>query len=813
MKQVEMRATAGNVPDMVEEGLFDKAMLQRQTALANPTADSAPADQTDAGPDPDGSVPELTWEEAVERVRQYHIDNPRVDYADLRVGIATTILRYHKQAKDLSAKQRTGMQYAFRQAGIEWKTSPNGGHRLLNAAVQSAPELVEAGWDDQRGQIITGAKSQFWKQPANQWFNFGDNKIWEDAKGQRVSPKTVLLAISQWKADLQSPSDAAKAGGDAFAACYAAYEWLKQNDPAAPARRDHDDVLIEACQLLVAKPSALNRMKAEKKFILVDEAQDLNKAQHLLFGLIAGYYDPETQKPNEDGSMTADTYCFIGDDKQAIYEFRGADPDVFIELSTVHGFNTKLLEMNYRSGSAIVDAANKLIAHNTKQIPMVCEANPSRGMGNIQATVVDSHMAGAAMAATEIEGLVNAEDAGFSPADFGVACRTTAELHAYCMELTVRGVPFRCPKVQLFNDRTSKALINWLSLATVSDSDNTAINKIVLEAHTAPRFSLDKRFNDHLQRAAKGQNYLAYLESGGWRNVYPEDQAWRNERNVLPYVRALRQMKDFRGSPAEALTAVLSLQGTFDPATGGAASIMESLIADARKDSEIMDLLHEEAGESDVTDEQIKDAAMAPVAPLMSLLERYEDLNLAVDYVHELQAANQKTQKKGAPKKANKKDTEYEAPAVTLDTVHGWKGLEADHMYVPMPGGVFPHVKSQTEEDLASERRLAYVAITRGRDSVKIISPKISHNGKPAGLSQFVSEGCIPVQGDESPTTGENPPAEEEISASVLSMETPTLWEEIKAELENERALRTAHGAARFSAMVLESFGPKEPQD
>ena len=70
---------------------------------------------------------------------------------------------------------------------------------------------------------------------------------------------------------------------------------------------------------------------------------------------------------------------------------------------------------------------------------------------------------------------------------------------------------------------------------------------------------------------------------------------------------------------------------------------------------------------------------------------------------------------------------DYDEPAVVIDTCHGWKGLEAKHLWVPMAEGVFPHARSVEEggEAIASERRLAYVALTRGRESVTVISPDI----------------------------------------------------------------------------------------
>jgi superfamily I DNA/RNA helicase len=64
------------------------------------------------------------------------------------------------------------------------------------------------------------------------------------------------------------------------------------------------------------------------------------------------------------------------------------------------------------------------------------------------------------------------------------------------------------------------------------------------------------------------------------------------------------------------------------------------------------------------------------------------------------------------------------------------------------------------EDAMASERRLAYVAITRGQDNVTVLCPMENHVGKPAGPSQFVGEACISIE------KGRGADGEESVSAS-----------------------------------------------
>ena len=129
-----------------------------------------------------------------------------------------------------------------------------------------------------------------------------------------------------------------------------------------------------------------------------------------------------------------------------------------------------------------------------------------------------------------------------------------------------------------------------------------------------------------------------------------------------------------------------------------------------------------------------------------------------------------------AEKKSYKDDPDGEdkaKPAVTIDTCHGWKGLEAKHMWVPMAGGVFPHARSVGDEELASERRLAYVALTRGRDNVTVICPKVTHHNQTGGVSQFVTEACI-----QSFEEGQEDRGEESMPSKMASDEVYANWVE-----------------------------------
>ena len=669
----------------------------------------------------------------------------------------------------LTDRQKPILNEIFQKAGVPFDlynyTPPRTAAELDALAMKVASEreaqrsLVAKKRDKDKG---LREKYEFFSKPARQWFNIGVELVEEDSLGNKV-PLPVgqfKSAITKWKGRLVSPSEAwEQTDGDPTAAVYAAYEWLKgpQGESDFRGKGDFDDVLIDVSKMMLASPRARKQIQARFKVVLVDEAQDLNRSQHMMFGLITGYLDPAkaskvgnvekmSELAQDGGKMTADTYCFIGDDKQAIYEFRSADPEAFIDMSDLveggAGFKTQLLETNYRSGRQIVEAANQLISHNSKQIPMVCNANPTRpdeGAVNIR-RFPDN---GQAQAAEYVaEKIVEEMDAGLvdSYDSYGLALRTNAEAYEYGMELLKRGIPFRS-KVNFFRDRNTKAMIYWLTLANEGMNGNESkINEAVLNARNAPTSMMGKAFTDRLPEMATG-NYLQWLESPyNRRQIYGRGK-WADYldayvENLLKIAR-IKENPDFADANSEViLTEILQLQG-FD-----GSSVREAMIDSVYNDEEKMSELRANSEGGQVSEEEVAEMALAPIDPLKGLLGSRQNLDEAMKYVDQLKRANEKLAAYDDPDNAKAKE-----PAITLGTMHSWKGLEVPHIIIPMVGGKFPRDDS-TEEDLASERRLAYVAITRGENQVTVLdipTTRVTKTGIIRRQSRFPGEMCVPV--------------------------------------------------------------------
>ena len=117
---------------------------------------------------------------------------------------------------------------------------------------------------------------------------------------------------------------------------------------------DFDDLLFYTYILFKEHPDVLAKYQQQFKYILVDEYQDTNYAQHCIVLQLAAQHQ---------------RVCVVGDDAQSIYSFRGAEIDNILNFTKAfHGAKEFKLEQNYRSTQTIVEAANSLIAKNQRQI-------------------------------------------------------------------------------------------------------------------------------------------------------------------------------------------------------------------------------------------------------------------------------------------------------------------------------------------------------------------------------------------------------------------------------------------------------------
>lgn len=643
-------------------------------------------------------------------------------------------------------------------------------------------------------------------------------KIWAECHGEgsddeRPVPKlkSVLTHKSKWVGNEISPKQAreeARTSEERDAAeWYEMYEGLMGTipgwrPPCSPSRAfesfmgryrpnnqrlgDFDSMLGIYASILKRDPAVRKQVQAMYDNIIVDEAQDLNKTQAEIVKLMT-----EHVSDGKDGK----SLWICGDDKQSIYGFRGARPDLFTELATTPGWKTKMIRTNYRCQPEIVDSANKLIANNEKQIPMaaVPSSEKVRGTGAIRVQKSGDEAEAALDTIEEIKANI---EAGEDVAANAILTRTNKEQHAFETACIIRGIPYARKGASSFlGSPETKAFLSYVQLVTGDDFTKmqAALGEVVNKPNrffVAPDVgaeAVSQAFSDYARRAGKDVKSISPMAAlSDDRFVEILAQKLTRSRDGFKYDKAVEKLEelasDVRRLKADSadpkfttkslFDSILGMTGTTtvtDPVTGNVKYVeqtfRQSLKADLRDKTDDDD---DTEDEDDDEDEETKglgnisflyqlvkpdptdpqDLVSDPNTPygFKAKMDRFaqkaRDLRIDLTKWDKEQAALPPEQRK-AP------------PGVYLGTVHSTKGAQWNNCYVSMPAGKFPfQTKTKPgqpppppevlQEEEESERRLGYVAMTRAAKNLTILCPD-QVGGKAAGVSRFVDEAGLRI--------------------------------------------------------------------
>lgn len=236
--------------------------------------------------------------------------------------------------------------------------------------------------------------------------------------------------------------------------------FMNKNRPGGERLGDLDDMLQVFKRILVRDPKAKERVQGMFDHFLVDECQDLNLVQHQIFDMLTEHIG--------DGS-DGKSLWMIGDDKQAIYQFRGARPELFTSLDGKPGWKTRMIKTNYRCEAEIVDAANRLVAHNDGNIPMEARANPKKERGKASILVETPEDNTEAAIATIGSVVKDMAMEGAKAEDYAVLARTNAELNDFETACIINEIPYvRRGGKGFLEAPETKALLGYLDLVAGS---------------------------------------------------------------------------------------------------------------------------------------------------------------------------------------------------------------------------------------------------------------------------------------------------------------------------------------------------------
>lgn len=453
---------------------------------------------------------------------------------------------------------------------------------------------------------------------------------------------------------------------------------------------DFDDILMYTYQLFAQHPDVLHKYEERFRYVLVDEYQDTNYAQHQIV--------LQLTRQNQH-------ICAVGDDAQSIYSFRGANIDNILRFQELYS-NTKLfkLEQNYRSTQTIVNAANSLIHKNRDQIHKNVFSKKEVGE-RLPIIEAYSDVEEAQIVVRKIQELRTREHLEY--ADFAVLYRTNAQSRLFEEHLRKNGMPYRIyGGLSFYQRKEIKDIIAYFRLA-VNPNDEEALKRII----NYPARGIGDTTIAKIIAVATSNNVSLW-------NVLLEPGRYQLNVSKATYTKLADFVQLIQTFITKAEETNADVAGEFIIKGSG-------ILTDIYQDTTPENLSRQENVEELVNGLQDFCASR--------LEEGNEHVNIS-DYLSEVSLLSDVDTDKSA-----------DESKVTLMTIHSAKGLEFPTVFVVgLEENLFPNqMTNGNPREIEEERRLFYVAITRAQFHCFITYAKNRfHFGKMefANPSRFLSD-------------------------------------------------------------------------
>ena len=528
---------------------------------------------------------------------------------------------------------------------------------------------------------------------------------------KRFTPKTFAHRISDLKNELITPAQFAERAVTSnplerhLAEVYRAYA---QRLSAANAL-DFDDIIMRTVALLQTRPAVAEMYRRRFRHILVDEYQDTNHAQYVLVRELVG--GPGTS--GAGSALPPGELTVVGDSDQSIYAFRGATIRNIEEFEEDYpSARTILLEQNYRSTQNILSAANAVISRNSGRR----EKNLWTAAGDgapITGYVADSEHDEARWISQEVDRL--ADEHGVRPRDVAVFYRTNAQSRALEEAFMRAGQPYKVIGGTRFYDRREiKDAIAYLR-AVDNPDDDVNLRRILNVPKRGLGDKAEGALAEHAARYAVSFGQAVADAAGAPRETQADESP--NADGQAPSTTGAGEPPEVEGLTTRARNQVrgfhelLSTLRHMVTAGDGVADVLDSALDASGYLAELR-----------ASDDPQDATRVENLAELHSVASDFQAANPDGTLADFLERVSLVADSDQLPPSADLEDEDArqaeEQGQITLMTVHTAKGLEFPVVFVTgMEDGTFPHTRSLTEEtELAEERRLAYVALTRARE-------------------------------------------------------------------------------------------------
>ena len=452
-----------------------------------------------------------------------------------------------------------------------------------------------------------------------------------------------------------------KCSADAFREIYREYETQRKK----LRKIDFDDMLVLCYELFSSRPDVLAQWQKKFRYILIDEFQDINRIQYDVICMLA--------RPENN-------LFVVGDDDQAIYGFRGADPSLMFRFREDFPESKQfLLGINYRSTSNIVRNSLKVIENNVHRYEKDLTAVKEKG-ASLHVQEVKDPNEEAEYVVGEIEKRCDEE---VRAEDIAVLFRTHTDARPVAEMLMERRIPFQMREhlPNIYDHFIAKDIQAYFRLALG-----------------------ERKRQDFLQVMNRPKRYIGRDSISGASPSFEDirkfyaDREWMMDR-VDQFEWDVKML--VKMAPYAAIQYIRKRIGYDD-------FLKDYALTHKTDKSDLFEVL----------------AELSEAAKPFSTIEEW--FGHVEEYTEML--------------RMKEKQKNLEQEGVRLMTIHAAKGLEFDSVFlIEANEGSIPYKKAKTEEETEEERRLFYVAMTRAKELLKICYVK-TKNGKEASPSRFVEE-------------------------------------------------------------------------
>lgn len=427
---------------------------------------------------------------------------------------------------------------------------------------------------------------------------------------------------------------------------------------------DFDDLLLQTNILFRDHPQVLEKYRSFFQFVLVDEYQDTNFAQHLIVQRLCEQHR---------------RICVVGDDAQSIYSFRGANIDNILQFKNQYpGCRIFKLERNYRSTQNIVNAANSLIHKNKEQIHKNVYSEKEEGSKVRISASYSDYEEGYAVASA-INELRLRKD--YDYVDFAILYRTNAQSRILEEALRKRGIPYKIyGGLSFYQRKEIKDIISYLRLI-VNPHDEEAFKRVI----NYPSRGIGDTTVGKVISVATDNNVSLWTVLNA-----PVDYALPINSGTA------KKLTDFREM----------IERFIEQNTRLSAEEMAAIVV---KESGIVSSLFQDRSVEGISKQENLQELLKGIAEFCELRreEGVEQVSLA-DFLSEVSLLTDQDN-----------DKDEQANKVTMMTVHAAKGLEFKNVFVVgLEEELFPSSMSKDNpRAVEEERRLFYVAITRTEEN------------------------------------------------------------------------------------------------